>query len=207
MQLRLETKLTCEAYINQQAWEKSRLEQCPRHPRGGCGFSSHGGYERKYPEGLQVRRWYCPQAHETFSLLPDFAAACLPGTLRGIEDAVADFETDRRAGLSVGEAAQRLRPDIESQGALRWVRRRLAWAQAALTLLMGCAPDLLAQCELKILAVRDLVGTQQVLVEVREIAAGVLRSAPFPVGLAPRLSAGRRASVALQHDTGPDPPS
>lgn len=207
MQLRLATKLTCEAYISREAWEGTCLEQCPRHPRGNCGFASHGGYLRKHPAGLWVRRWYCPQAHQTFSLLPDFAAARLPGTLEAIEVAVATFETDRRAGMAAYEAAQRLRPDIEAQGALRWIRRRRAWAKAALILLVGCAPDLLTQCELTILAARQVLRSPQVLVDVRGLAAVCLAHAPTPVGLAPASAVSSPPLPPRQHDAGPDPPA
>jgi hypothetical protein len=30
---------------------------------------------------VRIARWYCPEGHRTFSLLPDFLAAKLPGSL------------------------------------------------------------------------------------------------------------------------------
>src|SRR5262249_3423346 len=33
-------------------------------------------------------RWYCPEGHRTFSLLPDFLAARLPDLLDSIEESV-----------------------------------------------------------------------------------------------------------------------
>ena len=60
----------------------------PIAARGGCGFSSHGAYERKCPAGTLIARWYCPQGHRTFSLLPDHLAARFPGTLSEIEHVV-----------------------------------------------------------------------------------------------------------------------
>lgn len=154
-----------------------------------------------------MRRWYCPVAHETFSLLPDFAAARLSDTLEGIESAVLQFDDERRSGATVYEAAQRLRPDIELQGALRWTRRRLRWVHAALTLLMGCTAERLVQVELKIRAIRRVLGCQHVLLEVRTLAAPQLRYAPTPVGLAPPNPVRKSAGHRVQHKAGPDPPS
>lgn len=206
VQLRLPTKLTCEAYINQHGWKEASLSACPWHPRGGCGFASHGHYERQDPEGLWIRRWYCPKAHQTVSLLPDFAAARLTGTLAAVEQAVADFEEHRRSGCSVAEAAQELRPDIELPGALRWIRRRCRYVHAAFVLLMGCAPELIAQVELSVLHVRAAVGAVPLMVAVREIAHLQLQHARTPVGFAPRAIVGRPAEKYIQHATGPDPP-
>lgn len=207
MQLRLATKLTCEAYINAHAWDQASLSYCLWHPRGGCGFRAHGHYERKAPAGLWIRRWYCPTAHQTASLLPDFAAAHLPGTLAQVEEPVAAFEQHRRQGCSVGEAAQLVRPDIELQGALRWVRRRRQWAQLAWALLIGCVPEVMAQVQLCIMQVQLAVGTTPALAAVREIAHAQLRCAPAPVGLAPRHRVGSQDGRPLQHGAGPDPPA
>jgi hypothetical protein len=207
VQLRLATKLTCEDYINQQAWREAAVESCPWHPRGMCGFRSHTHYVRKDPAGLVIRRWYCAQAHQTVSLLPDFAAARISGTLTGIEDVAVQFEQALKCGATAGEAAQLLRPDIESQGALRWVRRRLQWVHAALVLLVGCAPELLTQGELTIRAVQNVLHTQQVLVQVREIAAPHLPFATAPVGFAPSRRLGNHRMSSVQHNLGPDPPT
>lgn len=126
----------------------------------------------------------------------------MPGTLDEIEDAVAVYEAARTAGATVAEAAEKLRPEIELQGALRWLRRRLQWVKAALTLVLGVAPTMLTQCEQKILPVRRVWITDHVLVTVREIAARNLGSAKAPLGFAPR----NRTTRAVQHSVGPDPP-
>ena len=41
----------------------------------------HGSYTRVTPQGLRIARWYCPEGRQTFSLLPDFVTARLPGLL------------------------------------------------------------------------------------------------------------------------------
>ena len=99
------------------------------HPEGGCGFARHGTYERMEPPGTLIARWYCPEAHKTFSLLPDHLAARFPGTLARLEEVVAAAEqTSTRA-----EAADRLRPDdVTLPSALRWIDRRLRLVRTVL---------------------------------------------------------------------------
>ena len=122
MQLRFETGLTGEQYVTAQAWREAILEQCPKHPHGGCSLARHGTYERKTPQGVHVARWYCPESHTTFSLLPDCLAARLPGTLDMLEAVVVAAEGAR----SLEAAANEVRRDaIELPGAMRWVRRRV----------------------------------------------------------------------------------
>ena len=59
MQIRYATNLSAEQYVQQQAWHAATLSQCPLHPQGGCRFSKHGTYPRKFPEGTKIARWYC----------------------------------------------------------------------------------------------------------------------------------------------------
>jgi hypothetical protein len=63
------------------------------HPPGECSIARHGSYTRVAPQATRIARWYCPEGHRTFSLLPDFLAARLPGLLCSIEEAVATAET------------------------------------------------------------------------------------------------------------------
>lgn len=180
---------------------------CPRHPRGGCGFRSCGVYERKVPKGLFIRRWYCPKAHETFSLLPDFAASRVSSTLVDIERVVVAVHHAREnQGDSLELAARTLRPDIAPESAVRWVRRRLRWVDAALAVLIGLAPDVLAGCEPTMSSVRAALGCECVLVRAREIAAAQLAQMPAPVGFAPLVKRHRSRRVHRAHETGPDPP-
>ena len=48
----------------------------------------HGTYGRRTPVGMRIARYYCPTAHETFSLLPDCLASHFPGALDPIEHVV-----------------------------------------------------------------------------------------------------------------------
>ena len=56
MQLRFATDLSAREYVRGEAWKKAKLERCPLHPEGGCGFRKNGTYPRKYPEGTRIAR-------------------------------------------------------------------------------------------------------------------------------------------------------
>ena len=166
----------------------------------------HGSYPRQQPAEFLIPRWYCRQAHQTISLLPDFAAAKVPGTLQAIEAAVLQFDDAVEQGARVHQAAREVRPDIEVQGALRWIRRRRTWMQAAFALLMGCCPDALTQCESTLQAVRAALATPCMLLSMREIAASQLHHAAMPLGFALARRMGKSAAPCAQHIMGPDPP-
>ena len=106
MQLRYPSGHTGEGYVRAQAWRYASLERCPNHPHGGCSLARHGTYARKTPRGTRIARWYCPESHTTFSLLPDCLAARLPGTLDEVETVVAAAEQ----APSLSAAADALRP-------------------------------------------------------------------------------------------------
>ena len=135
MQLRDPSSLTSEAYVAQRAWRDASLAGCPRHPTGGCGFARHGTYPRQTPAGIRIARYYCPTAHETFSLLPDALASRFPGPLDDLERVVAHVD----AASSIEAAADVLRPDIVLPSAVRWVRRRLTLVRATLVVEIGRA--------------------------------------------------------------------
>ena len=72
------------------------------------------GYARKTPRGTQIARWYCPESHTTFSLLPDCLAARLPGELDTLEAVVAHAER----APSRSAAANALRREAQRRAAL-----------------------------------------------------------------------------------------
>ena len=82
------TSLTSKQYVSESGWLHASLKRCPSHPAGGCRFSRHGTYPRIEPPGMQVARWYCRDAHRTFSLLPDCMRARLEGSLDEAEQVV-----------------------------------------------------------------------------------------------------------------------
>ena len=204
MQLRFETGLTSEQYVTAQAWREARLERCPNHPHGGCSLARHGTYERKTPRGVCVARWYCPESHTTFSLLPDCLAARLPGTLDDLEAVVVEAEE----ATSLEAAANELRPDaIELPGAMRWVRRRVRLVHNALVRVIGLIPGRLAGCVATMGAVRDRLESKRALVELRGLAAGQLRMLSAPLGFQPHGIGVTGRKPAFQQSMGPDPPA
>jgi hypothetical protein len=150
---------------------------------------------------MRVARWYCPDAHETFSLLPDCLAARLVGSLDEVEQVVVEVE----GSASVEAAASRLRPDIELPGALRWVRRRVTGVRAALLALVTLIPGR-AGTRLELSAVRVELSTERALVALREISAAHLLALTRPLGFRPARTGRGQGEERLQHKTGPDPP-
>jgi hypothetical protein len=202
VQLRHVTSLTSERYVTEKAWLQARLDFCPCHPRGGCGFARHGTYPRLTPPGMRVARWYCPEAHTTFSLLPDCLSSRLGGSLDEAEAAVAASES-----MGVEAAAQALRVDeIELPGALRWLRRRRRGVRAAVLALVTAMPGRLGSVA-EVRALRTVLGTERALVALREIGADHLHALPPPLGLRRPWAVRAGSEPVLQHQTGPDPPS
>lgn len=202
MQLRYKTGHTSEDYVSRQAWRDASLPRCPHHPGGGCSFARHGTYERKSPAGTKIARWYCPESHTTFSLLPDCLAARLPGTLEDLERVVAVVEQ----APSLESAAGELRLDIELPGALRWLRRRVRLVQRSLLILIGLLPDRLAGCAATVTAFRTRLGQAAVLMLLRDLADEQLSHLSAPLGFyRPSHHRGETAE-GIQQPMGPDPP-
>jgi hypothetical protein len=202
VQLRYETGLTSEEYVSRQAWREASLPRCPNHPRGGCSLARHGSYERKTPAGTRIARWYCPESHTTFSLLPDCLAARLPGTLNELEEVVAVAEQ----APSLEAAANILRLDIELPGALRWIRRRIALVHRGLVLVIALLPDRLAGCLATVTHLRGHLGHETVLMALHAAAARQLPQLPSPVGFCPLATGRGDPALASQQPMGPDPP-
>ena len=205
MQLRHPTALTSEDYVRQKGWRQASLERCPLHPGGGCGLERHGTYERVEPQGIRVARWYCPTGKTSFSLLPDCLASRLGGSLDAVEEVVSTVEAKVAAGSSIETAAGEIRPDIDLPGAVRWVRRRLGPVRMVLLAILTLIPGRLGN-EPRLGPVRAVLGTERVLVQLREIGAAHLGSLAPPVGFGPRLSRRCRRRRRTQQETGPDPP-
>jgi hypothetical protein len=215
VQLRFDTGLAGEQYVTRELWRQARLERCPLHPQGGCGFARHGTYKRKSPLGTRIARWYCRLGHQTFSLLPDHLAARFPGTLPEIERVVAAAE---RAS-SVQACADALRPvTVSLPSAMRWVRRRLARVHALLPIVVAMVPQHLQGCAPTIEAFHERLVAKpatasisasapaSVLVQLRDLLSVHLAALAYPLGLRHRCASGGEAQGALQQHKGPDPP-
>jgi hypothetical protein len=201
VQLRDQTTLTSEQYVTEKAWRRASLKLCPRHPQGGCGFARHGAYARVSPPGMRVPRWYCPDGHITFSLLPDCLSSRLTGSLDEVERVIVRVEESR----SMERACSELREEVELPGVLRWVRRRVQSVHRALLALVTAMPDKLGSVP-KITAMREVLGTEHVLMALREIAAAHLQALPCPIGFQPLRPRAAWREKRFQHETGTDPP-
>ena len=203
MQLRFDTGHTSEEYVSRRAWQDASLPRCPNHRYGGCSFARHGTYERKTPAGTRVARWYCPESHMTFSLLPDCLAARLPGSLNELEAVVAVAE---RAS-SLEAAANEVRRDhIGLPGAMRWLRRRMQLVQRCLVLVLGLVPEDLAGCTPHIVSLRIRLQHDAVLMALRGLVDAQLSALPSPLGFSPHGIDRGDLSSARQQRVGPDPP-
>jgi hypothetical protein len=197
MQLRYATGLSIEEYVRTRAWEKARLDACPFHPNGGCGFSRHGCYLRKFPVAAWIPRWYCPQERETIGLLPDFFASRLPGTLDEVEQAVNVAEDC----CNLETAAEILRPEIALPGGLRWLRRRIHHVRDLLTTVAGL---ILPGCPPTLDSFRQALATGRVLIRLRKKAAPYLQSLPRILGFGPRRNSRWSTKMHFQQSMGPD---
>jgi hypothetical protein len=203
VQLRFKSGLTGADYVTQEGWRLARLAHCPLHPRGGCGFAGHGTYERLSPPGTLIARWYCPEGHCTFSLLPDHLAARFPGTLCEIEQMVALVEQ----APSLEAAADALRPDdVTLATALRWVRRRVRLVHTVLAIVVSLLPDLCAGASPTVQSLRTRLACASVLVALREVACVHLQALPRPLGLRPPGGPGGGRKAHFQQRMGTDPP-
>jgi hypothetical protein len=200
VQLRDPSSLTSEAYVAESAWQKASLTHCPRHSRGGCGFARHGTYRRVTPAGMRITRYYCPTAHETFSLLPDCLASRFPGDLDDLERVVAHVE----AAPSIEAAADVLRPDSVLPSAVRWVRRRLTLVRATCLAVVTLLPDLF-RGDAHLGAVRAALETDHALVLLRARAATVLAALPRPLGFGRHVPVRSARPPRRQHRMGADP--
>jgi hypothetical protein len=161
---------------------------------------------RKIPAVAFVARYYCPEQHTTFGLLPDFYASRMPGTLDDLEQAAATAEGAR----SVEDAAEQLRPAdcpdaITLGAAVAWLRRRLVLVRALLVTVIGLWPDRFAGLALLLRAWRERLGTSRVLVALREICAQHLYALPRPLGLNPRMPVAPPRCRERQQSTDTDP--
>ena len=155
------------------------------------------------PPGTRIARWYCPQGHLTFSLLPDHLAARFPGTLADIEQVVASVER----APSFEAAANALRQDdITLTSALRWVRRRVRLVHTVLTIVVSLLPDLCLGCSPTVQAFRIRLACEPVLVPLRHLASVHLQALPRPLGFRPPGEGGGGRKCPFQQRMGPDPP-
>ena len=155
----------------------------------------------KLPEGTKIARWYCPDGHSTFSLLPDCLSSRLPGSLIDVETAINEVEN----APSQEAAVFGLRIDVGLTGVLRWIRRRLFLIHTTLRLLTKLVPAL-KDCRPSISSFKAALGVEYVLPALRMSAGPYLYVLPPPVGFGPRPQRKKGKKPPFQHKTGTDPP-
>jgi hypothetical protein len=199
LQIPLRTASTVEAYIANEEWRSARLWRCPLHPDGGCSLCRHGSYERLTTPGVRIARWYCPEGRRTFSLLPDFLAARLPGLLAAIENDVIQAGSAR----STEAAADVLRGlDIGLPCAVRWLRRRVSAVRASISAAAAIAPWWMSSL-MREVTTRSCPAP--VLLRLRtELTPEILDRLPPPLGFQ-RAHPRNKRPPDRQHDMGPDP--
>jgi hypothetical protein len=202
MQIRYATDLSAEEYVEQRAWKEARLDDCPVHPEGGCGFSKNGTYKRKVPQGTKIARWYCPKGHKTFSKLPDCLSSRLSGSLDDVEAVIEKVEESPSQEV----AAENIRINIELPGVLRWIRRRIKLVRATLVMLIELMPSLFSDCSPTISSFRSTLCVEPILPELRNCASLYLLILPPPLGFGPRPELKNFKKNHFQHKTGTDPP-
>ena len=201
MQIRFAIDLSAGEYVRQRAWENARLDNCPLHSKGGCGFAGHGTYPRQTPKATKIARWYCPEGHCTFSLLPDCLSSRLPGSLIEVETAINKVEN----AVSQEAAVYGFRIDVGLTGVLRWIRRRLFLIRTTLNLLTELLP-VLQDCRPSISSFRATLRVEYVLPALRMSAGPYLYILPPPIGFGPRPQRKKGKKPPSQHKTGTDPP-
>ena len=178
MQIRYRVNVSASEYNEQKLCEKAELKQCPLHPEGGCGMRRHGSYTRKWPIELKIPCWYCRKGHTLISLLPDFLPSRLSGTLKDVEKVV--LEAQKHPSLE--SATEKIRPDIELPGALRWLRRRINYVKKILTISAGILPQFGFK---NLKQLQKIFKVDFVLPYLRKILEPHLHKFPHIIGLIP----------------------
>lgn len=189
VQIILFLQITDEQYVAGREWNGAALDVlCPFHPQGGCSVHRHGSYARVRPTGTRVARFWCTLARQTISLLPVFLTSRLSGTLDDLESAV----LARERAASVAAAIEQARPSdredsvADPKAAAQWLRRRVRAVRAALVAIVTLLPDRLAGCAPTVVALREHLGTDHVLLELRRLAEAHLHALGPPLGLCAR---------------------
>ncbi len=189
MQLDWICPLSDEKYVTERGWESATLASCPFHAEGGCGVGRLGTYARVAPPGTRVPRWWCPKKRASISLLPSFLAARFSGTLAAVEAVATAVE----AAGGISAAVDQVRPPdvinpVALPGALRWIRRRVVAVRAALLAIATLLPARFEGVTPTLSSFRRALGTDQVLVTLRETLGWQLATLTVPLGFRARVT-------------------
>lgn len=147
-----------------------------------------------------VPRFYCHKGRTTFSLLPEFLATQMTGTLAEVEAVVVAAQE----GPTQEAAAMKLRPDIEPPGALRWMRRRTQPIAIACLAVATLYPKEFSP-PVTLADMRRQKGSTALLQYMRKLAESQLQSLPAPLGFRRRGLWRKSSENLFQHKPGADP--
>ena len=189
MQSSYACRSTSEEYVTQRLWLKASVPECGYcQPLGlDCTPVLHGYYDRVRPQGARVRRYRCPRTGRTISMLPDCLASRSSGDVDTMERIALERERNSSLGQIAGWVAERFyRPQQPIEGPLRWVKRRVLAVSSFLAAMVSLYPETLGRVEPTVTAMREHLGTDRVLVELRCLAGADLAGLSPPLGLCPR---------------------
>jgi hypothetical protein len=155
---------------------------------------------------MRVARLLCPATGVTISLLPDFLASRLTGTLAEVQAVVEAAEVAE----TLEAALERVRPAAAEEAVtlpsgLRWLQRQLSAVRAALMAAVTLVP-VLAECAPTVTGLRERLGVVEVLVSLRGVAAEHLGTMSAPLGFRARARGRGAKRKRTPHEVGPDPP-
>jgi small-conductance mechanosensitive channel len=158
------------------------------------------------PVGVRVARLLCPKAGVTISLLPDFLASRLSGTLSEVEAVVEAAENAASQEAALEQARPAAAPEaVTLPSGLRWLRRRLSGVHAALIVAVTLVPSL-AGCRPTLAALRERLSVSEVLLALRRVVGEHLSVMSRPLGFRARARQRNRKRKRTPHEVGPDPP-
>ena len=165
-------------------WELVPIPKCQNKDcKKTCELHRHGTYPRKHPKYFVVPRFLCPDCGRTVSCLPSFAASQTPGLLQGIEDRLVSADG---AGSWYEAASRNL---LVGRSVSNYARSLSMWHKGVYLFLVKVVqllPDLFLNCPSEIVAMRRHLGTETLLLDLRELMKDHLQILPPPVGLRPR---------------------
>lgn len=205
MQYLFHTSWTCEQYTEKEGWNCIRIERCPIHPDQDCRIRHHGTYDRVFPPGTKISRFFCHTEKIIFSMLPSCFSSRFPGSLIAFEMAVSMVEgavkqnesfteevlVNKKIGLSsldLASAAERLNIPLEIHDLatdMRWLKRRIDYAIKILSVMIMLYPELFGNCIPTLSSFRLVLGSKPIFFRLRSIAESKLHEISKPVGLNP----------------------
>lgn len=203
VQLRFEPKLTFEEYLSQRAWLGATLSRCPIHG-DGCRPRRHGCYWRKFPQPIAIARFYCPPAHTTFSLLPDFLSSRYRGELLEFEQVCVEAESEDSVSVANAIRPVENAAVITARSAARWVERRRVLFVIMLRALLGVAVEQI-QGVRTASELRERLHANEAMVALRAIVALNLASLPPPLGFGPWPNAEKYRASRAPHAMASEP--